>query len=446
MKTTRLSRLLKMGTTLAKVSGNYALDTFKEKAQELSEKKEELEGQAKRVKAAVEIIRSMGELKGGLMKIGQMLSVTEDLILPKEISHLFKTLQKSAPAMPQEKVAEVFRQDFGKRPEEIFKSFDWNPLAAASIGQVHRAELKSGEEVAVKVQYPKIVQAIKGDLKNLKQLDQMVALLFPNRPNIQTTLQELKSSLLAECDYQKEVGELNKFRGLYAEEFKQIIIPRAYEEFSSTQILTMDYLQGDSFEETLHYSQKERDELGEILYQSFLFSFFQKRTLHTDPQNGNYLFGRGKIMMLDFGSTREFPLEFVEKYALLVYAVEVADQGLFRKAVLALDLLQATDDSEQFEQLFHFIKNVYGPYLEKGTYAVVDLNPIKFFKDFVTGLDLSRKSSPRREFLLLDRANLGIFTKLRDWQARVNWEEGRVRYRYDVSAAALEKYGKGPSS
>ena len=188
------------------------MDRLERRVDQISKKKKEIDELRHKVAAAREIIKQMSHLKGALMKLGQMISITEDLILPPEVSKLFRELQKSAPPMSDKDIDNVFAQSFEKKPEELFERFNRTPIAAASIGQVHRAITKKGENVAVKVQYPKIVNAIKSDFKNINQLKKLLLLLFPKAPNVDNYLEELKRTLLLECDYKLEAQNIDWFR------------------------------------------------------------------------------------------------------------------------------------------------------------------------------------------------------------------------------------------
>lgn len=359
-QSSRLSRLLKVGKSLAVATGHLAAekvsDFVKDKNDAIHELSEDVKASAARVKAAQEIIQSMGHLKGGLMKIGQMISITEDLVLPKEISSLFKSLQQHAPAMTQNELSRVFRRNFQDLPEKVFKSFDYSPIAAASIGQVHRATLHSGEEVAVKIQYPDIVNAIKSDLQNIDQLDRLFGAIFPSKPHIRPMLEELKNTLIDECNYHKELENLNFFRNAFDREFNgKVKIPKTFEAFSTLEILTTELVKGSSFEETLSWPQQDRDSLGEITYNSFLFSFFSLNALHTDPQNGNYLFNKDQIIIMDFGSVKFFSQEFVRYYTGILISIEKHDMRLFRVCALNLRMIRENDSAEYIQKQFDLI-------------------------------------------------------------------------------------------
>ncbi len=439
-KSGKLSRFLSLGTSLTKASAQLALDAAKNKAQDYLDKNPKARDLELKIKASKEIIQTMGELKGAMMKLGQMISISEDLVLPKEISALFANLQKNSPSMPEAEVIRMIKENFKKSPDELFLEFDLKPVAAASIGQVHKAKLHSGEIVAVKIQYPKIVNAIKHDFQNLHKIDKLIHLLYPNKPNVDNMILELKTSLLQECNYITEMEELQFFKAQFKERFPMIIIPKVFPEFCSEQILTMEWVTGDSFEESLHYSDEEKNFLGTALYESFLFSLWELKRLHTDPQNGNYLFLRDKIIMLDFGSTRSFDPDFIVDYCGLLMALEEDRLDHYIVISKRLHFFKEDEPEEMIKRHFEMIKSLYAPYTMPGTHPIEAINPFDLFKDFFKDLDFKGRKSPRQEFLLLDRSTFGLYAKLKGWRSQINWLSGRNKFRNSVENEVKFKY------
>jgi aarF domain-containing kinase len=439
-KSSKLSRFLSIGTSLTKASAQLAVDIVKNKAQDLLDKNPEVRDMGLKIKASKEIIQTMGELKGAMMKLGQMISISEDMFLPKEITELFRDLQKNSPSMPTEEVRRMILENFEKPPEELFLEFDIKPIAAASIGQVHRARLHTGEVVAVKIQYPKIVNAIKYDFQNLHRIDKLIHLLYANKPNIDNMIAELKTSLLEECNYLHEMEQLQYFKEQYKEKFPMIVIPAVHPEFCSEQILTMEWVEGDSFEESLHYTDEQKNFLGTSLYESYLYSLFELNRLHTDPQNGNYLFKGDKIIMLDFGSTREFDHDFVVDYAGLLMSLEENRLDIYSLIAKKLDMCKPDEEEEMLARHYKLIKDLYEPYTVSGTHPITDLNPFQLFKEFVKDINFKGRKSPRQEFLMLDRSTFGLFAKLKGWRSEINWVEGRNKFRNSIENEVKFKY------
>lgn len=431
-KSSKLSRFLSVGTSLTKASAQLALDVAKNKAQGYLDKNPEVRDMGLKIKASKEIIQTMGELKGAMMKLGQMISISEDLILPKEITELFRDLQKNSPSMPTDEVRRMIMENFKKSPEELFLEFDIKPVAAASIGQVHRARLHTGEEVAVKIQYPKIVNAIKYDFQNLHKIDRLLHLLYANKPNVDNMIAELKTSLMEECDYLHEMEQIQYFKTQYKDKFPMIVIPAVYPDFCSEQILTMEWVEGDSYEESLHYTDEEKNFLGTSLYESYMYSLFELHRLHTDPQNGNYLFKPDKIIMLDFGSTRTFDHDFVVDYAGLIMALEYDRPDIYATIAKKLNMFRENEEEAILLRHFELIKNLYQPYSTPGLHTISEINPFHLFKDFIKDINFKGRKSPRPEFLLLDRSTFGLYAKLKGWKSQINWVEGRNKFRNSI--------------
>ncbi len=417
----KIGRFSKLGKSLVKATGHLALEKVSESFDKLNDRKEKIEEIGHKAKAAREIIRSMGELKGALMKMGQMISITEDLVLPPEIALLFSELQKNAPAMRDEDLDKVFLEGLGKRAEEIFAQFDRKPMAAASIGQVHRGTLKSGEQVAIKVQYPKIVDAIKNDFDNLDNLKKLISILFPKAPNIDSYILELKRSLLEECDYKKEMEHLQFFKEKCAARFKSIRIPDVYSEYSCENILTMELVSGDDYHQTKSYTQEDRDFLGQLTYDFHNFCFYELQCIHTDPQYGNFMFSPQSITLLDFGSIRRFDHDFVSLYKDLLTSTENRDLELYRRVLLDFGFFDEDDDISLFKRHMEMIADLYEPYNRPGKYGVPKVNPFEQVKAFADFIDLKGRRTPREEFLLLDRAHLGMYTKIKGWESKIDW-------------------------
>ena len=439
-KSSKLSRLFSVGSSLTKATAQLAVDAAKTKAQSYLDKNPEIKDMGLKIKASKEIIQTMGELKGAMMKLGQMISISEDMFLPKEITELFRDLQKNSPSMPDEEVRRMIVLNFKKNPEDLFLEFNIKPVAAASIGQVHKAKLHTGETVAVKIQYPKIVNAIKYDFQNLHKIDRLVHLLYSNKPNLDGMIAELKTSLLEECNYLHEMEQIQYFKAQFKEKFPMIHIPSVHPEFCTEQILTMEWVEGDSFEDSLHYTDDQKNFLGTALYESFLFSLFELNKLHTDPQNGNYLFKPDKIIMLDFGSTREFDRDFVVDYAGLIMSLEENRSDIYTAIAKKLQMFKEFDEDELISRHFELIRNLYLPYTLEGINSITEINPFLLFKDFIKGLDFRGRKSPRQEFLLLDRSTFGLYTKLKVWKSQINWLDGRNKFRNSIENEVKFKY------
>ena len=417
----RISRFSKISKSLVVAGAQMAGAKIKEKINTIDLNKSNLDEVKNRVKAAREIIEMMGSLKGGLMKLGQMISITEDLVLPPEIAALFKQLQKSAPPMKSSQVNLMFMESFGKKPHEIFEKFNLTPIAAASIGQVHEAWTKDGQKVAVKVQYPKIKSAIQSDFKNMNNIKSIFRVIFPNLPNIDNYLEEMKRSIIDECNYYQEKENIEWFRQYLMPRIDGLYIPKVFDEYSSETILTMEFVSGDPIEVAKKYPKESRDRLGQILFDVHMLSLYELNKVHTDPQNGNYLFNQNGVILLDFGSVRSFPKEFIDSYIKLIQSIENKDFESYRKTIQYVGFLTDDADIPLIREHFKIISDLYLPYTKKGIYSVDKRNPFKMIEGFVKSVNLKGRKTPREEFLLLDRSNLGFYTKVKYLESEINW-------------------------
>lgn len=242
-------------------------------------------------------------LRGPVMKLGQMLSMQSDA-LPAEIIEELTSLQMKAPAMHPTLMRTQFRKALGKNPEEVFREFDPEPFAAASLGQVHRAVTKRGEKVAVKIQYPAIREVIENDFKLLRTVS-VPAKLAGYLPKI--ALDELERGILEETDYVNEARNIEHFRKRL-KPLKQIQVPKLHPRFCTDTVLTMSLLDGVHLNEFLRSkpTQALRNKIGARLVELFGTQLHSVHAVHADPHPGNYLFTKdGKIGLIDFGCVKQ---------------------------------------------------------------------------------------------------------------------------------------------
>ncbi|MCW5559505.1 MAG: AarF/ABC1/UbiB kinase family protein, partial [Verrucomicrobiae bacterium] len=237
---------------------------------------------------ARQVREGLQALRGPIMKLGQVASMQGHLLGPEMLEEL-STLQRQAPPMHPTLMRVQFRNALGREPEEVFRSFTAEAASAASLGQVHRAVTKDGDEVAVKIQYPAIREAIESDFKLLRTA------LLPARAtgHIEAkAIREAERGILEEADYLKESKNVAFFEKQLAP-LPFVRVPRVWKEYSARQVLTMSWLDGAHLKEFLAAkpSQEMRDRIGERLMRLFFFQLFRVRALHADPHPGNYLFG-----------------------------------------------------------------------------------------------------------------------------------------------------------
>ena len=266
---------------------------------------------------AIRVKNLLGQLKGVPMKIGQMVSLHEKL-LPKEVAMVLKTLQQQAPAVSFDDILEMIQADLGDRFGYI-KHIDEKALAAASIGQVHRAVLNNGCRIALKVQYPGIDDVIKADLKNLKGILKIVFSMF-SKMDMEPVWQELNDRLLEELDYIKEAENMKRMSQLFKDD-DWIIVPKVIDEVTSRHVLGMELVEGISADNLSEggYPQELKDAWGVSIFRMILKGLFKFRFLHADPNIANFAFlDHGGIIVYDFGCMKEVPEDLCRGYVRLL--------------------------------------------------------------------------------------------------------------------------------
>lgn len=325
------SRIWLLGSLQAKVTCGYLAYWLRSRFAG-ADKKEELKNEA-RLAAALQLFATMGYLRGAVMKVGQMLASLPE-VMPEEFADVLASLHFQAPPMHFALVREVFLDDFGKDPEEVFAYFERRAFAAASLGQVHRARLHSGREVAVKIQYPDIARTIRSDLRNLRILLQPMC-MTKDWPYLLEKLADLERMLELEADYCQEARFTNEVRELFTPE-EQIVVPEVFEEYSSRRVLVTEFIPGCHLEEFLAAKpdQELRDRFTHLLTVATMRTLYRKRLLLADPNPGNYIFMKdGRLGLIDFGCTRILTKEEEKQQHEFEVAVMAGDQEEFDRMI-----------------------------------------------------------------------------------------------------------------
>jgi len=283
---------------------------------------------------------TFSKLKGGPLKVAQMLSLDRNL-LPPAYQEQFSKAQYSAPPLSYPLVVRTFRQELGQGPKEIFDDFTKIAVAGASIGQVHKAQ-KEGKDYAVKVQYPGVADSLDSDLKIVRPF--AIRLMSLDAKSVDLYLNEVKERLTEETDY---TLELSRGRELIEKSslLKNICFPKYYEEMSTRRILTMDWIDGVHLDKyySEEHSQEDRDSIGQALWDFCHFQVHTLREFHADPHPGNFLVKEGKLWVLDFGCVKKLPDWFYEAYFALMSPKALEDEELFESLLRKLGLLIDSD-------------------------------------------------------------------------------------------------------
>lgn len=307
-------RFFKLASMTASVAGNYAKTAMRGAFQNAEDAARDRA--TSYAQSGERIAQTLGELKGAAMKLGQMASITSD-VLPKEIQGALKKLQKEAPPVPFSVIADQIQSEFGSPPEMLFDHFEEEPFASASIGQVHRARVDDGREVVVKVQYPGVDSTVDSDLTHLKLAIVASGMARAGtKENLDALFHEIRARLHEELDYCNEADNVRMFREFH-KDHDYVVVPQVVGERSSQRVLTLTYEPGDDINEldAKDYSQEARNLLGKHLYHITLEQIFRLKALQADPNPANFAFRPdGTVVMYDFGCVKKIKPDIVEAY------------------------------------------------------------------------------------------------------------------------------------
>jgi predicted unusual protein kinase regulating ubiquinone biosynthesis (AarF/ABC1/UbiB family) len=372
------------------------------------------------LQTAEDVATTLGAMKGVLMKIGQLASYVDDGLSPA-VRRTLSRLQDSVPPMSAELAAGVIREELGLPPEEAFARWDPEPIAAASIGQVHRAITHDGRAVAVKVQYPGIAETIAADLGNVALLRRMLRITAPAQ-DVDALLAELRDRVLEELDYRRE-AENQRLVAAYYDGHPTIAVPKIIDELSTRRVVTSELADGARFAELAQWSQHERDLAAETIYRFTFRSLYDLKAFNGDPHPGNYLFhGGGRVTFLDFGLVKHFsaeelrPLVDMVRYLCVEQDPEGFRAGMVDAGFLRPDAPVSTDTVVEHMAVFYDTVRWPGPRTITGDYASA---VVRRFFDLRS--PLAQWVSVPRSYVILQRINLGLFAILGELTATADW-------------------------
>jgi len=283
------------------------------------------------------IAKTLGELKGAVMKVGQMASIASD-ILPREIAEPLRALQREAPPMDYSVIAEQIERELGSPPERLFHAFEREPFAAASIGQVHRATTDDGRDVVVKVQYPGVDDAVDSDLAHLKLVLRASGLVKVNKKALDALFREIRTRLHEELDYCNEADNVRLFREYHRDRHPFLVIPEVVGERSSARVLTLTFEPGDPIDDLdERYDQATRDTLGDHLFTMMAAQLFDLKAIHADPNPGNFAFRPdGSVVLYDYGCVKHVDAPILLAYRGAIRAGIAEDYPALERHLLEL--------------------------------------------------------------------------------------------------------------
>jgi predicted unusual protein kinase regulating ubiquinone biosynthesis (AarF/ABC1/UbiB family) len=405
----RNSRLARLG---AKIGLAHA-GTSARKVFASTQRREEL-SRAREIKTAQQVADELGNMKGALMKLGQMASYLDDG-LPEPLRLALSQLQSQAPPMSVELVRQEVERELGASIEEMFAAFDEEPIAAASIGQVHRAILRTPEgekAVAVKVQYPGVAEAIDADIKTADLLGTLLAFGFKSL-NPEEMVLEIKDRLREELDYVNEARNQQLFADFY-EGHPFIHVPKVFHDYSTARVLITELVSGHSFAQVLTWPQEERDRAGEAIFRFVFRSLYRFRAFNGDPHPGNYIFHRdGRVTFLDFGLIKHFTVDEMNMFQSMVTAAVLDhDMEKYRQVIEDAGMFQK-DAPFTTEEAGNYFAHFYEPVRESRTMTWDTAYASSIVRHtFDRTSPIAQYATVPRSFVFIQRINLGLYALL----------------------------------
>jgi predicted unusual protein kinase regulating ubiquinone biosynthesis (AarF/ABC1/UbiB family) len=372
------------------------------------------------LRTAQDVADTLGTMKGVLMKIGQLASYVDDGLAPPA-RRVLGRLQDSVPPMSPELSAGVIAAELGGPPDQVFAEWDPLPIAAASIGQVHRAITTDGRAVAVKVQYPGIAEMIAADLGNVSLLRSLLRMAAPSQ-DVNELIAELTERIGEELDYLREADSQRQFAA-YFDGHPTITVPRIIDELSTARVITSELSTGARYSEMLGWSQEEKDLAAETMYRFTFRSLYGLRAFNGDPHPGNYLFEPGgQVTFLDFGLVKHFTPAEIEPLAQMIRSLCLEnDPEGFRRAMENAGFLDpgapiSTDEIVEHMSLFYDSIRTPGRKTMTGEYASAVARRYVDFKS-----PLAAYAKIPRSYVIIQRINLGVFSILGEMHATADW-------------------------
>ena len=415
--TSKVERSAKFVKTGFKVGGNYIKHYSKKLFNPDMDRSELNEDNAS------DIYESLSELKGSALKVAQMLSMDKN-ILPTAYVDKFSQSQYNAPPLSGPLIVQTFRKYFGKSPEQIYDKFNLRSTNAASIGQVHQAEL-NGQKLAVKIQYPGVGDSISSDLKLIKPF--AFRLLGMSEKELDVYMREVEERLVEETDYELEVRRSVEFSNACAL-LNNIVFPTYYAELSSKRIITMSWLEGMHLKEFLQTnpSQELRNQLGQALWDFYNFQQHELRAVHADPHPGNFLIlPDGQLGVIDFGCIKEMPQDFYYPFFSLTSTNLLDNKEETIKAFRKLEMILPNDSAHQIEfyyRMYHQMISLFAkPYMSSsfnfGETAFFD--ELYGFGEQISKMPEFKQARGVKHFIYVNRTNFGLYNILHELKAEV---------------------------
>ena len=417
--TSKLQRASKLVATGAKVGVNY-IKYYGDKLTKTEAKAKENLNQNN----AEDIYGSLKQLKGSALKVAQMLSMEKN-ILPRAYVEKFSLAQFSVPPLSSPLVMKTFKKYFGESPSDIFDEFDPVSVGAASIGQVHRAK-KNGKPLAVKIQYPGVADSIKSDLAIVKPI--ALRMFNIKAKDSDKYFKEVEDKLTEETNYQLEIKQSKEIADA-CKHLQNIVFPEYYDEYSSSKILTMDFMEGEHLSDFVKHNKniEKSNQLGQALWDFYMYQIHHLKKVHADPHPGNFLVNaNNQLVVLDFGCIKSIPDSFYVPYFELADPTILNNPALFSEKLYELEILTPTDTSHEIEFFTDMFYELLSVFTRPFQNDIFDFSDPQFFNQigqlaerYSQNTDLRKFNSNRgsKHFIYMNRTFFGLYNLMFDLQA-----------------------------
>jgi aarF domain-containing kinase len=373
------------------------------------------------------LVGTLSKMRGAALKLGQMMSFQDSKMLPTPIQEILLRVQDSADYMPPSQRNRVLASNLGSNWRNLFSTFEEKPIAAASIGQVHSAVLRStGKKIAVKVQYPGVADSIDSDLSNLAVL-LTASRLLPKGLYLEKTIANARTELAWECDYIREAECGQRFRELLADENDTFVVPEIIPEASGKQVLTMEYMEGAGVTKVQNLTQNRKDWIGTQILRLCLREITEFKFMQTDPNWTNFLYNEAtnKLELLDFGASRDYPEEFISYYTRLLLAASKSDKDAVRDISIKLGYLTGHESKAMLDAHTASVLTLAEPFLASSpeAYDFRDQTITERVKALIPVMIRERLAPPPEETYSLHRKLSGAFLLCARLGSRVRCRE-----------------------
>jgi aarF domain-containing kinase len=403
------------GSKLVGIASKMALNEISSRVKTWEDEKSKIQS---KVELAQSLVKTLSELKGASMKLGQLMSLDLGEFLPPEVIKVLESLHQNSTFLPFEKIEAILKEELKERFSDL-EEISKEPLAAASIGQVHTARL-NGKNVVIKIQYPGVADSIPSDLKLLEMLIKNLSMIQGKSVDLKPFFKEIEEVLKKETDYELEVQMHQRYRLAFSE--SNYIVPEVFPEHSTNKVITMERIYGKSFNEWLSGSfLGDRQKMAHQLMNLYLEEFFKFGLVQTDPNPGNFLITeQNKMALLDFGAVKEYDETFKQGYRLLLMSSFDKNEKQILEQSIALGFIDERESDEVKNLYVKMMDLLADPFRKNEPFDFNDKDYYNSSRDM--SWELTRKckySPPPKDLIFLHRKLAGVFVLIRKLDVKI---------------------------